>query len=62
MIKIGIYTVFVRSRKGVDYKCQKTPHTLISDIKSTKIENYLGAFFCLKNLISNNGKVKMFNY
>ena len=45
MIKIGIYTVLVSSWIGVDYKCQKTPHTLISDIKSTKIAKYLGAFF-----------------
>ena len=45
MIKIGIYTVLVSSWIGVDYICQKTPHTLISDIKSTKIAKYLGAFF-----------------
>ena len=45
MIKIGIYTVLVRSRKGVDYKCQKTPHTLISDIKKHKDRKHLSAFF-----------------
>ena len=45
MIKIGIYTVLVRSRKGVDYKCQKTPHTLISDIKKHKDSKISRCFF-----------------
>ncbi len=36
MIKIGIYTVLERSRKGVNYIYQKTPHTLISDIKKAQ--------------------------
>ena len=51
MIKIGIYTVLVISGICVHYKCQKTPHTLISDIKSTKIANYIGAFFMLNKRI-----------
>ena len=33
MIKIGIYTVLELSWKDVDCTYQKTPHTLISDIK-----------------------------
>ena len=35
----------VRSRKGVDYKCQKTPHTLISDIKKHKDSKISECFF-----------------
>ena len=45
MIKIVIYTVLVRSSKGVDYKCQKTPHTLISDIKKHKDSKTSRCFF-----------------
>ena len=47
MIKIGIYTVLKIFRKGVDCICQKTPHTLFSDIKKHKDSKISMCFFII---------------